>query len=46
MAIVPTFSWCLVHWRKNELDAELKREMIAHGMSADDIERVLAAKSP
>lgn len=26
-------------------DSALKQEMIAHGMSADDIERVLAAKS-
>jgi hypothetical protein len=35
-------------WRKNEAgkrDAELKLEMIAKGMSAVDIERVLAAKS-
>lgn len=35
-------------WRKNEAnkrDAELKLEMIARGMSAADIERVLAAKT-
>jgi hypothetical protein len=35
-------------WRKNEAgkrDAELKLEMIAKGMSAADIERVLAAKT-
>jgi hypothetical protein len=35
-------------WRNNEAgkrDAELKMEMIARGMSADEIERVLAAKS-
>jgi len=35
-------------WRKNEAgkrDAEIKLEMLARGMSADDIERVLAAKS-
>lgn len=34
-------------WRKNEAgkrDAELKLEMLARGMSADDIVRVLAAK--
>jgi len=35
-------------WRKNEAgkrDAELKMEMLARGMSADEILRVLAAKS-
>ena len=35
-------------WRKNEAgkrDAELKLEMLARGMSADDIVRVLAAKT-
>ena len=35
-------------WRKNEAgkrDAELKLEMIARGMSAADIERILAAKT-
>jgi hypothetical protein len=35
-------------WRNNEAnkrDAELKMEMIARGMSADEITRVLAAKS-
>ena len=35
-------------WRKNEAekrDAELKLEMISRGMSAGDIERVLAAKT-
>jgi hypothetical protein len=35
-------------WRKNEAgkrDAEIKLEMLARGMSADDIVRVLAAKS-
>jgi len=35
-------------WRKNEAekrDAELKMEMVARGMTADDIERVLKAKS-
>jgi hypothetical protein len=34
-----------VRWRKAELDADLKHEMIARGMSADEIERILAAKS-
>ena len=35
-------------WRKNEAgkrDSELKLEMLAKGMSAADIERVLAAKA-
>lgn len=35
-------------WLNNEAgkrDTELKLEMVAKGMSADDIERVLAAKS-
>ncbi len=31
--------------RQREIDATLKQEMIARGMSADEIERVLAAKS-
>jgi hypothetical protein len=34
-----------VRWRKAELDADLKHEMLARGMSADEIERILAAKS-
>jgi len=45
MAVVPTISWCVVHWHKHEIDGQLKHEMIARGMSADEIERVLAAKS-
>ena len=35
-------------WRKHEaarMEHELKLEMLSRGMSADDIERVLAAKS-
>jgi hypothetical protein len=35
-------------WRKHEaakMDHELKLEMVAHGMSADEIERVLTARS-
>ena len=43
ICIVPTISYFLYQWRKSELDAELKRDMIARGMSADEIERVLAA---
>jgi hypothetical protein len=34
-------SWC--QWRKRELDTSLKQEMLARGMSADEIERVLSA---
>jgi hypothetical protein len=45
MSIVPTISWCVVHWHKHEIDAQLKHEMIARGMSADEIERILSAKS-
>ena len=36
-------------WRQNEAhkrEAELKMEMVARGMSADEITRVLAAESP
>jgi hypothetical protein len=32
-------------YRRKELDAELKRTMIERGMSADDIVRVLEAKT-
>ena len=46
MAVVPTISWCVIHWQKHEIDAQLKHEMIARGMSAEEIERILAAKSP
>ena len=46
ICVVPSISYYLYRWRKTELDAQLKRDMIAHGMPADDIERVLAAGSP
>ena len=46
ICVVPSISYYLHRWRKTELDAELKREMLARGMSADEIERVLAAGSP
>jgi hypothetical protein len=45
ICVVPSISYYLYRWRKTELDAELKREMLARGMSADEIERVLAAGS-
>jgi hypothetical protein len=38
-----TTSWS--QWRKRELDASLKQEMLARGMSAEEIERVLSAGS-
>jgi hypothetical protein len=46
ICVVPSISYYLYRWRKSELDAELKRDMIARGMSADEIERVLAAGTP
>lgn len=45
ICVVPSISYYVYRWRKVELDAELKRDMIARGMSADEIERVLAAGS-
>jgi hypothetical protein len=41
---VPSISYYLYKWRKTELETELKRDMIARGMSAEEIERVLGAK--
>jgi hypothetical protein len=41
---VPSIAYYLFKWRKTELEAELKREMIAQGMGAADIERVLNAR--
>jgi len=46
ICVVPTITYYVYRWRKIEIDAELKREMLARGMSADEIERVLAAGSP
>jgi hypothetical protein len=43
ICVVPSLGYYIHHWRKSELDAELKRDMIARGMSAEEIERVLAA---
>jgi hypothetical protein len=45
IVIVP---WVFYYWRQmkqDQHDAELKRDMIARGMSAEEIERILAAKS-
>jgi hypothetical protein len=38
-------SGCWVRARKAALDADLKREMIERGMSADDIVRVIESRS-
>jgi hypothetical protein len=38
----------MLTWRKHQatkMETELKMEMLARGMSADDIERILAAKA-
>ncbi len=40
--IVGYFVW---HWRKAELEAELRRELLARGISAEEVERVLRAPS-
>jgi hypothetical protein len=42
---LPVVAECWRKMRKDELDADLKQEMVARGMSADEIERVLAARS-
>jgi hypothetical protein len=46
ICVVPSISYYLYKWRKSELEADLKHEMIARGMSADEIERVLSARLP
>ena len=45
IVLVPSLAHYVCLWRKREIDAELKHEMIARGMTADDIERVLNAKN-
>jgi hypothetical protein len=40
-----TLSGCWVRARKAALEADLKREMIERGMSADDIVRIIEARS-
>jgi hypothetical protein len=40
-----TISRCWVKVRKAALEADLKREMIERGMSADEIVRVIEARS-
>jgi len=43
IVIVPAGIRCFYKLRRAQIDAELKHDMIARGMSADEIERVLAA---
>jgi hypothetical protein len=41
-------TYAMKNWRKHEaakMEHELKLEMVARGMSADEIERVLAARA-
>lgn len=49
IVVVPSVSWTVADaWRKNrqaELDANLKHRMLEMGMAADEIERVVAARS-
>ena len=54
VVVVPTvflfLAICVIagHWlahRRSELDASLKQDMLDRGMSADEIEKVLKAKS-
>ncbi len=44
ICVVPSISYYLYRWRKTEIEADLKHAMIARGMSADEIERVLKAR--
>jgi hypothetical protein len=43
MAVVPSLAYFWASIRKAEIEANLKRDMIARGMSAEDIQRVLEA---
>lgn len=44
VALVAIIGSLIYHFRKREAEMNLKREMIARGMTADEIERILAAK--
>ena len=44
MCIISEVGYYAVRWRKAELDAELKQEMIARGMSAEEIKTVLETR--
>jgi len=43
MVVGPTLIYCWSSVRRAEMEANLKRDMIARGMSADEIQRVLDA---
>jgi hypothetical protein len=43
MVLGPTIAYCWSSVRRAEIEANLKRDMIARGMSAEDIQRVLSA---
>ena len=45
ICIVPSVLFYMRSVKQDQLEADLKRDMIARGMSAEEIERVLAAKS-
>ena len=45
ICVVPSICHYVYRWRKTELEIELKRDMVARGMSAEEIERVLKAKT-
>ena len=45
VVIVSEIGSYTLRWRKAELDAELKHEMLARGMTADQIVQVLQASS-
>lgn len=45
VAIVAITAGVWYHWRKHELEATLKAELIKQGRSVEDIERVLRASS-
>ena len=44
--IISAAGYYCLKFRQAQLDADLKMAMIQRGMSADEIERVLAAKTP
>jgi hypothetical protein len=44
-SVVGTVAHYLTKAQRDRLDAELKMQMLERGMSADEIERVLSAKS-
>jgi|SRR5215471_5723880 len=43
VAIVATIAGVWYHWRKSEIEASLKAEMVKQGRSAEEIERILKA---